>query len=121
MQCRSIQCSAGRYLLSLLPGHSATALISATEPRKIEETQEQKLYTQVEDEKKLNPPGPKLSFATLVKSMTQIKSNRARKNSTLVKCPQSPVLEQDERQSEVQSDHWDDDFLNIEEKSEQEI
>ena len=35
-------------------GHSATALISVPEPRKVEQTEEEKSYAQVEDEKKIN-------------------------------------------------------------------
>ena len=102
-------------------GHSATALISAPEPRKVEQTEEEKSYAQVEDEKKINPPGPRLSFATLVKSMTSMKSNRARKNSTTLKSQLKPVLDEDERLSEDNSDHCNGHFLKLEEKSEEEI
>ena len=102
-------------------GHSATALISAPEPRKVEQAEEEKSYAQVEDEKKMNPPGPRLSFATLVKSMTSMKSSRARKGSTTLKSQLKPVLDEDERLSEDNSDQCNGHFLKLEEKSEEEI
>ena len=78
-----------RYLLSLLPGHSATALISVQEPRQIEQTQEgEKLNPANEQENRLGPPPPRLSFATLVKSMTQLKTAKMRKNSTILRAQQ---------------------------------
>ena len=106
--CSALPCP-DRYLLSLLPGHSATALISVQEPRQIEQTQEEE-----EEEGKLTAglegphhPPPRLSFATLVKSMTQLKTAKMRKNSTLLR---AGAHQRQQGQDEEQPDMAQGDF-----------
>lgn len=110
-----------RYLLSLLPGHSATALISVQEPRQIEQTQEEeeggKLNAGMEEENRRGPlPPPRLSFATLVKSMTQLKTAKMRKNSTLMR---TGTHQRKQGQDEEEPDTTEGDFNKSEYKDQE--
>ena len=103
-----------RYLLSLLPGHSATALISVQEPRQIEQRQEgEKLNTELEQQDHLGPQPPRLSFATLVKSMTQLKTAKMRKNSTMLRGQQRLGQTRDEEQPDMEDKSENDQEENL--------